>query len=229
MALKAFIFDLDGTIIQSGDLVKKMLQAYCTPQEYAALMVHYGVLTGFNERQAVPFIYRMLNRPGLSMEQLAQDLSQLAHAIKQQRGIALVQGFEQFYNDLTQRGMRHCIATNGMGSSLATTIKLAQLDRFFDTNIYTPEHVGGVAKPKPDLFLYALDAMGCKPEEAVIFEDSHTGVAAAHAAGIACVGINTGNHLDKDEHNLIACVPHYDQLSVALIEQAHAAHKKRHS
>ncbi len=44
-------------------------------------------------------------------------------------------------------------------------------------------------KPDPEPYLAVLDAMGVSPGEAVAFEDSPNGVAAARAAGIFCVAV----------------------------------------
>lgn len=51
------------------------------------------------------------------------------------------------------------------------------------------DSVGGVAKPAPDVYLAALDALGVAAGEAVALEDSPHGVAAAKGAGLACVVI----------------------------------------
>jgi HAD superfamily hydrolase (TIGR01509 family) len=45
------------------------------------------------------------------------------------------------------------------------------------------------AKPRPDLYLEALDALGVGPHEALAFEDSPNGIAAAKAAEIFCVAV----------------------------------------
>jgi HAD superfamily hydrolase (TIGR01509 family) len=45
------------------------------------------------------------------------------------------------------------------------------------------------AKPAPDLYLRACDALGVEPSEAVAFEDSPNGIAAAKAAGLWCVAV----------------------------------------
>lgn len=44
-------------------------------------------------------------------------------------------------------------------------------------------------KPEPDLFLAAARALGVKPEEALVLEDSENGLRAATAAGIPCAVI----------------------------------------
>jgi HAD superfamily hydrolase (TIGR01509 family) len=52
---------------------------------------------------------------------------------------------------------------------------------------------GQVHRPKPDpeIYLLAAEQLGVTPKECVVFEDSHSGVAAARAAGMPVVGILT--------------------------------------
>ncbi|MDX6504364.1 MAG: hypothetical protein QOE29_1489 [Gaiellaceae bacterium] len=45
------------------------------------------------------------------------------------------------------------------------------------------------AKPRPTLYLEALDLLGVAPHAAVAFEDSPNGIAAARAAGLFCVAV----------------------------------------
>ncbi len=44
-------------------------------------------------------------------------------------------------------------------------------------------------KPAPDLYLSAVKALGVAPKEAVAFEDSANGIAAAKDAGLLCVAV----------------------------------------
>lgn len=44
-------------------------------------------------------------------------------------------------------------------------------------------------KPAPDLYLGACRLLGVRPQEAIAFEDTGTGTAAAHAAGLRVVGV----------------------------------------
>jgi HAD superfamily hydrolase (TIGR01509 family) len=53
-------------------------------------------------------------------------------------------------------------------------------------------------KPAPDIYLLTLDRLGRSPHEAVVVEDSHNGLAAARAAGIACVVTVNGYTADED-------------------------------
>ncbi len=44
-------------------------------------------------------------------------------------------------------------------------------------------------KPAPDVYRLACERLGVDPTTAVAIEDSPTGVSAAHAAGLACIGV----------------------------------------
>ncbi len=47
------------------------------------------------------------------------------------------------------------------------------------------------SKPAPDCYLRALDLLDISPEEAVVFEDSPTGLSAAQAAGVTAVAVGS--------------------------------------
>lgn len=51
-------------------------------------------------------------------------------------------------------------------------------------------------KPAPDAYLAALDALSVRPADALAFEDSPIGIAAAKAAGLRCVAVP--NEVTKD-------------------------------
>ena len=63
------------------------------------------------------------------------------------------------------------------------------LDGFFEVLVIGAECAA--AKPHPEPYLEGLRRLGCAPEEAVAFEDSPSGMAAAAAAGIATFGVLT--------------------------------------
>ena len=66
---------------------------------------------------------------------------------------------------------------------------LAQLglaDRFAHLSIFDGTCP---AKPAPDLYLRACDALRVPPHSAIAFEDSPNGIAAAKAAGLRCVAV----------------------------------------
>jgi beta-phosphoglucomutase len=53
-------------------------------------------------------------------------------------------------------------------------------------------------KPAPDIFLWTAERLGVSPTQAIVFEDSRAGVAAAAAGGFRVVGIGDGQVVDAD-------------------------------
>ncbi len=83
---------------------------------------------------------------------------------------------------------------------------LARLERagHFD-EIVTADHDPERGKPRPTLYLEALDRLGVTAGEAIAFEDSPNGVTAAMAAGIFTVAVPNGvtASLGLDEADLV--------------------------
>ena len=55
-------------------------------------------------------------------------------------------------------------------------------------------------KPHPEVFLKGAEALGIKPSECVVFEDSIAGVQAAKTGGMSSVGIGDAETLQADIH-----------------------------
>jgi putative hydrolase of the HAD superfamily len=66
-------------------------------------------------------------------------------------------------------------------------LKRAGLTEHFDV-FATADDVDRV-KPDPAVYRVALERLGVAPEEALAVEDSPNGLAAARAAGVACVAV----------------------------------------
>ena len=92
------------------------------------------------------------------------------------------------------RGAR-CVASNAAQERLERALEIVGLSRFFEAGAcFSAEQVAR-AKPAPDLHLHAAARMGFQPSEALVIEDSVTGVQAAAAAGIAVVGLLAASHI----------------------------------
>jgi HAD superfamily hydrolase (TIGR01509 family) len=63
----------------------------------------------------------------------------------------------------------------------------ASVRHLFDAIVTINDVVRG--KPAPDLYLAALNKLGCRPTECVAYEDTDEGLAAARAAGIRCIDV----------------------------------------
>jgi HAD superfamily hydrolase (TIGR01509 family) len=76
-----------------------------------------------------------------------------------------------------------CIASSGPPLKIRQALQVSGLAPYFGDNIFSSYEVGSW-KPEPGLFQYAANAMGFRPSQCVVVEDSEVGVEAAAAAGM---------------------------------------------
>ena len=79
------------------------------------------------------------------------------------------------------------LASNSGRLLVDTALATAKLTDVFDAVISSDDVAHG--KPAPDIYLLACERLGVSPAEALALEDSPTGIAAAKAAGLACIGV----------------------------------------
>jgi HAD superfamily hydrolase (TIGR01509 family) len=95
-------------------------------------------------------------------------------------------GVEAFLDDAAAAGARFAVASSATRDWLDQQLgRLGIRDRF---EVVCARDNGRV-KPAPDIYLAALAALGVEASNAIAFEDSPNGIAAAKAAGIYCVAV----------------------------------------
>jgi len=85
------------------------------------------------------------------------------------------------------------VASSSTREGLERKLKQVGLWGHFAPHVYSADHVTH-AKPAPDLFLHAAQALGMAPEECLVLEDSINGVTAARRAGMPVWGFLGGGH-----------------------------------
>ena len=79
------------------------------------------------------------------------------------------------------------VASNTREETVRATLAASGLPAVFDL-VFSPGD-GRRPKPEPDVYLAACEALGVAPAEAVAFEDSPPGAAAARAAGMFVIAV----------------------------------------
>jgi pseudouridine-5'-monophosphatase len=71
------------------------------------------------------------------------------------------------------------------------------------------------AKPAPDIFLRAAEAMGATPERCLVFEDTPNGVAAARAAGMEVIAVVDAMMLQENYSGALRVVRSLEEIALA--------------
>ena len=89
------------------------------------------------------------------------------------------------------------LASNSSRQLVSTALSTAGLTDAFDA-IVTADDVDA-GKPAPDIYLLACERLGVRPEDSLALEDSPSGIAAAKAAGLACIAVPQFAETDVSE------------------------------
>ncbi len=186
MAIKGLIFDFDGLILDTE-----------TPEfeVWQEIFQSYGTHLPLNEWQAAlgasfaafdPVVY-LSNQIGVTLNQSA------IHADHKKRSLERIYlqppqpGIPETLKHAQKLGLKLGVASSSPVHWVHSLLLHLELFGYFD-QIICKDHVQKI-KPDPELFLRCCAELGLTRQEAIIFEDSPTGIRAANAAGIFCVAI----------------------------------------
>lgn len=198
--IKALIFDFDGLIL---DTETAWFEAYrrALKEEYNYDMTidEFAKCVGTNVEVLFEHLQQTLHQP-FDPFKLRQQASQW-HT-KQVSQLAPRSGVAEYLADARNMGLQVALATSSSRDWITEHLSRLQLISYFASFI-TREDVKKV-KPAPDLFQKALQVLGVKPSEALVFEDSLNGLIAANKAGLKTVIIpNTvTENLPFDQYHL---------------------------
>jgi len=184
MRYSTVLFDLDGTLIDSGEIIlssfrhaTKTVLAREIPDEVLGAAVGgsniYEQMRAFDEERADELVrvYREHNEP------LHDDL-------------VAFEGIEQVLERLQSEGRRLGIVTAKRRKTVDLAFAILPLERYFDTVVtaeQTERH-----KPHPEPVITALERLGAEPEEAAFVGDSPFDMGAGKAAGVFTVAVSWG-------------------------------------
>lgn len=186
-AKQYYIFDMDGTIVDLEQLnfdsfketIQEKLGQSLSYDDYLDLFAGSGSKRGFQryfekhkiEKQDVSAFVKHYR--GKKREVLENRFWEV---------VTVKPGLEMYLQELKEAGKRLAVATSTAREFAELILKNANLIQYFDT-IVAVEDVKNT-KPAPDLFLEALEQLGGKRSQAIVFEDSANGIQAACNAGI---------------------------------------------
>lgn len=203
--IRAIIFDMDGTIVDTEQVweraTKKPLEirghVFFTPEQEAMLESFSGSSIE-NWALKVKEVFNLEDSHDVIAGEAVANAAEGFAA-----RVPFIEGFEKFHAFIGGFELKSGIATNTREAAFNSIIDQMEFRNYFGQHLYCVDHVGGLAKPNPAIFLHVAEMLNVSPEECLVFEDSVFGFEAAKAAGMRCVGIrNKRNryHLDTVDY-----------------------------
>ena len=192
MAIRAVLFDMDGTIVDSGIDWRALREEIGLPYDGRPILQQLERSTPEVRERGRAVLHRA-ERDGAGRAKLLPGAAEL---------VAMLQS----------RKVRCALITNNSRSSAETILLRHPLP--FDL-VLTRED--GAAKPDPEVFIDALRRFDVLPDEAAAIGDAHLDVIAAHRSGIERI-IAVGMPPWMAEH----VPPEIEYAHVANLQGAHA-------
>ena len=188
---QAFVFDLDGTLVDS---VYQHVLAWQDALDAAGIELSVWRIHRKVGMSGGLFANALLRETGRevtpSQASELRRLHALAYAARADR-VRPLPGARELLAHLTATGARWAIATSGYRESAGPTVELLAVPA--DVPVITRDMVER-AKPDPDLFLAAADKLGVDIEDCVVVGDSVWDLLAARRARALGVGVLSGGY-----------------------------------
>lgn len=197
--LKAFIFDLDGVIVDTAKYHFLAWQKIAKQLGIEFTLEHNELLKGVSRVRSLDIILE-LGKVEATQEDKNKWLIQknedyLSYLVDMNEselliGVLPILKFLKEKNQLIALGS----ASKNARPILEKTGILSYFDAVVDGNDVSN------AKPDPEVFLMAAKLLGVKPEDSIVFEDSVAGIQAANIGGMLSIGIGEASTLDEAKY-----------------------------
>jgi HAD superfamily hydrolase (TIGR01509 family) len=214
MTLRAFVFDFDGTLIDTETAGFHAVRDVFREHGAEAQVEWWAPAVGASF--SPDYIGELERQLGRSVNASAVSKSVRGLNNKYVANAPLRPGVLELLDDAAANGLGLAVASNAPREWIEMHLsRVGLLDRFV---AIVPLDEVRHGKPHPEPFATAVRALGREPEECVAFEDSDLGVQSAVAAGlftVAIPGALTGHLHELDHAHLVI-----DSLANVSVEMA---------
>lgn len=215
--IKAIVFDFDGLIIDTETpwylAYKEVFKRY----EVDLTMEIWGACIGttFDAFDPHDYLREQSGQP-VTEDEIIAETRAIFNELMAEQGLRA--GVLDYLTEAKSLGLGVGLATSSNRKWIDMYFEKLGIGQFFDT-VHTADDVERV-KPDPELYLKAMQSLGVKGNETIVFEDSLNGLKAAKAAGAYCVIVpNSVTSFMDFEHYDLRLPSMADMSLVELVER----------
>ncbi|MFA6126073.1 MAG: beta-phosphoglucomutase [Bacteroidales bacterium] len=186
--IKGCIFDLDGVVVDTAKYHFKAWERLARGLGFEFTELHNERLKGVSRMASLNILLEVggMTLPDSEKQKLAaQKNAWYLEYIAKMTPAEILPGVTDFLDLLKSNGILTALGTASKNARLI--LKQIGLSGAFDF-IVDGNRVSN-AKPDPEVFLLAAADLQLNPRQCLVFEDAIAGVAAAHNAGMKCIGV----------------------------------------
>ena len=183
--VKGVLFDLDG-VLRNTEPSHRAAYARIS-KELAGTQEAGEEIAGKSNLQLYE---RLVERYGgvHTGEELSKRHFELVCRLLDEGGVGPMEGLAELLAGLARRGIPYGVVSSSRRWFVERNLRDLRMDR--DAACVVTGEDGLPLKPAPDMYLVGAAALGLPAESLLAVEDSHTGLAAAKAAGLRCAAFH---------------------------------------
>jgi len=214
MTKKAFIFDLDGVIVDTAKFHYLAWKKLANDLGFGFTEMQNELLKGVSRVASLEIILN-IGKVQLTEE---QKTALLKEKNKQYLGYIATMGDDEILPGIKElllylKDQKIPFALGSASKNARLILKILGLYDLFDT-IVDGNDVS-LAKPDPEVFLIAAKRLDKNPKDCIVIEDAMAGIKAANAAKMISIGIGDKKILKEADYNLIGT----NELTISFINK----------
>lgn len=182
--LKAVIFDVDGTLLDTERIYMQAWKAAAAELGYVMTDSVLQKTRAVNTKDAARIFEAEIGN-GFSYAKTRPIRVRIAEEIIMRESPILKPGVLELLDYLDGKGIQLAVASSANTQTTKEHLASSGILNRFEAVVGGDQIVNG--KPRPDIFLRAAELLGVTPEECIVVEDSPAGIRAGYAAGMKTV------------------------------------------
>lgn len=192
---KGVIFDWDGVVVDSSAQHEQAWESMAAEHGLPLPENHFQLSFGKRNEEIIPEILNWATEPE-EVTRLAWIKEETYRSLIRDSGIEPLPGVPELFAWLQEKGIPFAVGSSTPRENLQAAIDLLNLtDDTFEA-VFSGDDVSE-GKPAPEVFLKAAAALNVAPVDALVFEDSFSGIKAAQNGGIPVIAVATTNPLSE--------------------------------
>lgn len=192
---KAVIFDLDGTLVDSMWVWKKIDVEYLSEKGFELPEKLQREIEGMSFTETALYFKEQfkIDEP---LEDIKKDWNNRAFEFYSKK-IKLKEGAKEFLDKAKSEGLKLGIGTSNSRELAEAVLLSCDVKDYFQSIRTSCEVEKG--KPSPDIFLKVSEDLSINPDDCLVFEDTEAGVMAAINAGMDVISVYDESSHDNQE------------------------------
>lgn len=193
--IKAVLFDLDGTVMDSMWLWEDIDIEYLGRYGYELPEDLQKSIEGMGFTETAYYFKERFQIPD-SIEEIKKEWNRMAFE-KYANEVTPKPGVIRFLQHLKENGIQTAIASSNSHELIRACLKNNGMEQFFDCIVTSCDVAKG--KPSPDIYQKAAQLLQVQPEHCLVFEDVPMGILAGKAAGMRVCAVEDAHSEDQKE------------------------------